>query len=139
MTSEPTFAMVVGIVKAQLREAAATLRRMKMERWDYPSSRMAWWPDVVVRASDGYPTESTFVARTVPDPGAIDRMEEVLRWILWLTEDDDRKLVWARAERSTWRQLETRDGRCRATLSKVYDKALAVIIARMEEERRKKH
>lgn len=72
------------------------------------------------------------------DPGAIDRMEEVLGWLLWL-ENGVQRLVWARASGITWRQLETRDGRCRDTLRKIHDKALARIIARMEEDRRKKH
>ena len=135
MTRETSFAMV----KAHLREAAATLKRMHLERWDYPSQRTAWWPDVVRDSSDSYPDETTKVSRAAPAPGAIDRMEEVIGWLLWLTNNGDQRLVWARASRLTWRQLETNDGRSRETLRKVYDKALAVIVAQLAEKPRKKH
>lgn len=60
-------------------------------------------------------------------------MEEVLRWMLWL-ENGSQKLVWARASRRTWRELEDIDGRSRETLRKVYDKALERIVARLSEE-----
>ena len=130
MARETSFALTFAMVKARLREAAATLKRMRLERWDYPSQRTAWWPDVVRLSSDSYPDEKTKTRDAVPDPAAIDRMEEVLRWLLWM-EDGERKLVWLRAERITWRQLETRDGRSRETLRKVYDKGLAVIVARL--------
>lgn len=139
MTRDTSFTMAFEMVKARLREAAATLRRMKHERWDYPPERLAWWPDVVRRAADAYGYYDAKGVRVPPEPGAIDRMEEVLGWLLWLGDSGDQALVWARAERITWRQLETRDGRSRETLRKVYDKALAVIIAGMEEEHQKKH
>ena len=125
-----SFAEAIGLVKARLREAAATLGRMRVERWDYPSQSMAWWPDAVRSAFDAYGYTPTRELRAAPDPGAIDRMEEVLRWLLWM-EDGDRKLVWLRAEKKTWRELETADGRSRETLRKVHDKALAVIVGRL--------
>ena len=134
MAPETSFAMVIAMVKARLREAAATLKRMHLERWDYPSQRTAWWPDVVRPASDAYGYQDTHMARSVPTPGDIDSMEEVIRWLLWL-EDGDRKLVWLRAERVTWRQLEDADGRSRETLRKMYDKALAVIVGRLAEKK----
>ena len=134
---DTSFAMVIAMVKARLREAAATLKRMHLERWDYPSQRTAWWPDVVRSALDSYPDEKTKTTRAAPDGAAIDRMEEVLRWLLWMEDDDHRKLVWARAERITWRQLETNDGRSRETLRKLYDKALAVIVGKLARERKR--
>ena len=134
MAPETSFAMVIAMVKARLREAAATLKRMHLERWDYPSQRTAWWPDVVRQVSDAYGYQDTHMARSVPAPGAIDSMEEVIRWLLWL-EDGDRKLVWLRAERVTWRQLEDTDGRSRETLRKMYDKALAVIVGRLADKK----
>ena len=115
MRHDTSFTMVFAVVKARLVEAAATLKRMKLERWDYPSERLTWWPDVVRDSSDSYPDEATKVSQAAPDPGAIDRMEEVLGWLLWL-DDGVQRLVWARAERVTWRQLETHDGRSRETL-----------------------
>ena len=134
MAPKTSFSFVIATVKARLREAAATLKLMRLGRWDYPSQRTAWWPDVVRSAFDSYPDEKTKTRDAVPDPAAIDRMEEVLRWLLWM-EDGERKLVWLRAERITWRQLETRDGRSRETLRKLYDKALAVIVGRLADKR----
>lgn len=131
---EASFAMVIAMVKARLVEAAATLKRMKVERWDYPSQRLAWWPDVVRRASEAYGYYEPDTLAGAPDPAAIDRMEEVLGWLLWLAEDGQQRLVWARAERLTWRQLETRDGRSRETLRKAHDKALAVIVGHLAEK-----
>jgi len=131
-TGETSFALVIAMVKARLREAAATLKRMKLERWDYPSQRLAWWPEVVRQASDAYGYQETHVARSAPAPAAIDRMEEALKWLLWL-ENGHQKLVWGRAERLTWRQLEVADGRSRETLRKAHDMALAVIVGRLAE------
>ena len=136
MAPETSFALVIAMVKARLREAAATLKRMHLERWDYPSQRTAWWPDVVRQVSDAYGYQDTHMARSVPAPGAIDSMEEVLRWLLWVEDDGDRRLLWMRAEQITWRQLEDMDGRSRETLRKMYDKALAVIVGRLAEKGR---
>lgn len=129
---ETSFSFVIAMVKARLREAAATLKRMKLEKWDYPSQRTAWWPDVVRHASDAYGYHEPDLPAEVLDRAAIDRMEEVLGWLLWL-ENGSQRLVWARASKLTWRQLETADGRSRETLRKEHDKALAVIVEHLAE------
>lgn len=130
MDRTASFAAVFETVKAQLREAAATLKRMRLEKGDYPSQRTAWWPDIVREATDAYGYNNTSTTLGAPAPAAIDRMEEALRWILWL-EDSSQRIVWARAEKITWRQLEAHDGRCRDTLRKLHDRGLAVIVERL--------
>lgn len=137
MGRETSFAFVIAMVKARLREAAATLKRMRLEKGDYPNQRLAWWPEVVRQASEAYGYHAAKTVRIMPDPAAIDRMEEALRWLLWL-DNGNQRLVWARAEKITWRQLETADGRSRETLRKAHDAALAVIIGRLAAVRRKK-
>lgn len=133
--ADTSFAFVIAMVKARLQEAAATLKRLKVSRHDFPDSQVTWWPDVVRAASEAYGYDKTHTARSAPSPGAIDRMEEVLGWLLWL-DNGYQKLVWARAERITWRQLETADGRSRETLRKEHDAALAVIVERLAERKR---
>ncbi len=132
-TSHTSFTLAFEMVKARLREAGSTVKRMRLEKWDYPSQRLAWWPDVVRQAADSYGYQEARGTLAAADPGAIDRMEEVLRWVMWL-DDEGKKLVWARASGATWRHLEDIDGRSRVTLRKAYDKALEEIVGRLSEE-----
>ena len=44
------------------------------------------------------------VHRFPPDPAAIDRMLETMRWVQWL-EEEQRHLVWMRAQRYPWKEI----------------------------------
>lgn len=103
-------------IRAALEEAADTLRRL-------PSGvrrpRLTSWPDVV-RDSAGLlrPSAEGRGRPAAPTPGAIDRMDRTLGWLL-ACDGEARRLVWARACRVPWRRLEDLDGRCHVTLRKI--------------------
>jgi len=65
-----------------------------------------------------------------PTPGAIDRADETVAWLLWM-EAEQRRIVWARACKIAWRKLEDLDGRSHTTLRKVRASGLDVILARL--------
>jgi hypothetical protein len=103
-------------IRQRLREAAHTLRRMPLPKHGLPADFRTSWPDV---AHDwlAYGWTPIRTARIPPTPFEIDRLDEVLGWMHWLTRDQ-RLVVWARANAWTWRQLEEldeleRDGRGR--------------------------
>jgi len=70
------------------------------------------------------------VYRFPPDPAAIDRMEETMRWVPWLTEEQ-RHLVWMRAEEREWREICRRFGCDRTTAWRRWQKALGLVANRL--------
>lgn len=54
------------------------------------------------------------VYRFPPDPAAIDRMLETMRWVQWL-EEEQRHLVWMRAQRYPRKEVCCRFGCDRTT------------------------
>jgi len=52
--------------------------------------------------------------RIPPSPEAIERMLEVMHWMVWL-EEEQRHLLWMRAERHPWRKICARMGCDRTT------------------------
>ena len=109
-----------SLVKAWLKEAADTLKRLPP---GYVKPRVTYWPDVVQTSvySFGHARLSTKLA--APSPRAIDRMDQVLVWLL-ACDNDSRRIVWARACGVPWRRLEDVDGRSHVTLRKVADRGL---------------
>ncbi len=103
-------------LRASLEEAAETLRRLPA---GLRRPRLTSWPEVV-RDSAGLlaPSSDRRVRPAAPTPGAIDRMDRTLLWLL-ACDDEARRLVWARACRVPWRRLEDLDGRSHVTLRKI--------------------
>jgi hypothetical protein len=56
--------------------------------------------------------------------------EETMRWVLWLTEDQ-RHLVWLRAEERGWRTICRRLGCDRTTAWRRWQKALETVVERL--------
>ncbi|MEQ8396518.1 DUF6362 family protein [Thalassobaculum sp.] len=103
-------------VRSVLEEAAETLRRLPA---GLRRPRLTSWPEVVRDSSSllAPPTEGR-TRPAAPTPGAIDRMDEALMWLL-ACDGEARRLVWARACRVPWRKLEDLDGRSHVTLRKI--------------------
>lgn len=104
-------------LRVLLEEAASTLRRLPRAT---AKPRLASWP-TVVRESLPLMAAGTVEGPgrlAAPTPGAIDRMDVVLVWLL-ACDPDARRLVWARACRIPWRRLEDQDGRSHMTLRKI--------------------
>ena len=64
------------------------------------------WPAIVRQPWEAYADEEAWI-RVPASPEAVDRMLETMRWVLWL-EEEQRHLVWMRAERYDWKTI----GRC---------------------------
>ena len=81
-------------VAERLEEAVDVLARL-------PEARIHGvydlWPKLV-----GEPCRHARPAAAAPE--AIDRMDEVLAWLLWL-EPEERRLVWRRAEGVPWKRV----------------------------------
>jgi hypothetical protein len=120
-------------VQYRLGEAADCLRRMPMGKNARPSTRSTAWPDVVQETFDAWISYGREDARTrpaAPSSEDIDRMDEVMQWLMWLSADQ-RRVIWARACDIKWRRLEDIDGRSVRTLQRLHNDGLCVIARRL--------
>lgn len=84
-------------VEARLREMGTVLRALpdKDARWLVNGCR-SFWPAMLQNPSEAYGYNPPERTRVHPTPDQIDRCDECLTWLMWLSEDD-RTLVLARA------------------------------------------
>jgi hypothetical protein len=108
--------------KQRLVEAADALRRLSMHGIK-PSGLRSQWPDVIHRVEEAYGWTVGRVRPPRPSPAEITRMDEAIGWLLWL-DADQRKVVWARSMRLSWRRIEDMDGRSVRTLQNIHMAAL---------------
>ncbi|MGO4917668.1 DUF6362 family protein [Pseudogemmobacter sp. W21_MBD1_M6] len=71
--------------------------------------------------------------RVIPNAGEIQRMEDCIQWLLWLSPDDA-KIVWMRAEGCRWKQVCWRIGVVRSTAHRRWAAALLTVAKRIERE-----
>ncbi len=114
--------------KRRLVEAADALRRLSMSGIK-PSGLRTQWPDVIHRVEEAYGWTGERVRPPRPSPAEITRMDEAIRWLLWL-DADQRKVIWARSTGLSWRRIEDMDGRSMRTLQNLHATALHRILAR---------
>ena len=109
-------------VAARFEDAADTAERL-------PSLRSLGyvniWPSIVRTAVDRKERDD-LEDHTPPSPEAIDRMVETNRWALWL-EEDQRHLIWMRAQRCKWKEICARFGCERSTARRRWERALKVV------------
>jgi hypothetical protein len=117
-------------VIVRMQEAADTLGRLAM-RGLRPAGLKAGWPDVAVNAFEAFNPEAPDkirVRRSLPSPSAISRMDEAIRWLLWI-DRSAAVIVWAKAGRVRWRTLEYRLGLSERTLRARRREAIVEIAA----------
>jgi hypothetical protein len=107
-------------VAKRLEEAADVLSRLPEEK---ACGIYALWPKLM-----GAPCAS--VSPAAPAPEAIDRLDEVLRWLCWL-EPEERRLVWLRAEGLPWKRITHRLGIGRTTAWQRWTVSLHKIATRL--------
>lgn len=125
-------------IVARLKEAVRTLRALRVSKIR-PAGFKAAWPDVVRQAFEAFnpdEVERTRLARTVPGPAQISRMDEAISWLVPLSEHQ-RVLVFARVSGAGWRALERRFGKVERRLRDDYIDALVAISARRKPQRKK--
>jgi hypothetical protein len=114
-------------VEQRLLEAADVLRRLPEQRIQ---GYFSLWPRILHDFGDLVGQEQQKLRRPPPLPDAIDRMEEILPWLVWLSPEDA-KLVWARAEGCPWKGICWRFGIGRATAHRRWEYALSLIAWRL--------
>lgn len=119
-------------VAKRFEEAANTGRRLPPVR---VQGYFNTWPAILRQPWETYSGDDVLY-RFPPDPAAIDRMEETMRWVLWLTEEQ-RHLVWMRAEERGWREICRRFGCDRTTAWRRWQKALDIVACRLNEQTRR--
>ncbi|WP_394540150.1 DUF6362 family protein [Lysobacter enzymogenes] len=116
-------------VTDRFQEAAITARRLPPAR---VQGYAAFWPDINRQSWEGYADER-IVLRFAASPGAIDRFGETVRWLRWL-EEEQRRLVWLRAQYVPWREISHRTGLIRKTAWRRYQHALAVVVVHLNDQ-----
>ena len=109
-------------VAARFEEAASTARRLPPVR---VQGYFNCWPEIKRMPWENIGAEST-VYRFPPDPTAIERMLEVMRWVQWL-EVEQRHLVWMRSNRYRWEQIGRRFACAARTAQRRYDAAIHLV------------
>jgi hypothetical protein len=120
------------LVAERFREAAWTARRLPPVR---VQGYFNQWPAILRQPWESYASDDVLY-RFPPDPATIDRMLETMRWMLWLTEEQ-RHLVWMRAEERQWRDVCRRLGCDRTTAWRRWQKALDIVARRLNEQTRR--
>jgi peptidoglycan/xylan/chitin deacetylase (PgdA/CDA1 family) len=115
-------------VEDRFEEAARTLRRLPGVR---VPGYFSTWPPVVRAAIEAYGYENAGAPiRIAPTPQAITRMEETFTWLTWLSDPDDMRIVWLRAEGVRWKPICWRIGVSRATAWRRWAAAMITIANR---------
>lgn len=122
-------AWTVELVEAMLCEAADTLRRLPGHR---PKGFFSTMPTPVRSLQELLDAEPAPSSRLPAGAAAIDRLDQVLTWSRWLDEEQTR-VVWARALGVPWRPLCRRLGCGRTKAWRIWVTALVVIKARLNE------
>lgn len=114
-------------VAARLTEAADTARRLPPVR---VQGYYTVWPAFVRREWEGFAAKDGGYRPLPPTPATIDRMMEAMRWVQAL-EEDQRHLVWMRAENLPWKSVCQRFACDRTTAWRRWNKALQRLADRL--------
>ena len=114
-------------VAERFEEAILTLRRL-------PSVKVpgyfSVWPEVIRSEMEILQQDKLPFKLGAPLPDAIDRLDQVLQWVLWI-EVDERKLVWLRARGVPWKPICLRLGVNRTTAWRRHSEALSKIAQKL--------
>jgi hypothetical protein len=112
----------------RFEEAVRTLRRLPPVK---VKGYFNTWPLVVHTIMEQIQAEKLPLRLGPPSAQAISRMERTLEWITWLKDEDERRLVWLRAERVYWKKICHRLGISKTTAWHRWVVALAKIAFRL--------
>lgn len=115
-------------VADRFEEAAYTLRRLPRVGVQGYFNAM---PPVIRTAAEILQEEKLPMRLGPPSAEAISRMEEVLDWIWLLDDEDERRLIWLRAERVIWKRICWRLGCGRTKAWQMWTYALLKIVTRL--------
>ena len=115
-------------VADRFEEAAQTMRRMPPVK---VQGYISTWPEVIRTAMEQLQQERLPMRLGPPPADAISRMEETIQWIFWLEDEDERRLIWLRAERVVWKRICWRLGCGRTKAWQMWTIALLRIVTRL--------
>lgn len=115
-------------VAERFEEAAQTLHRLPRVGVQGYFNAM---PEVIRTAAETLQEEKLPMRLGPPSAEAISKMEEVLEWIWWLDDEDERRLVWLRAERVVWKRICWRLGCGRTKAWQMWTYSLLKIVTRL--------
>ena len=117
-----------SLVEAYLAEAADVLSRLPDTR---VQGYVNTWPPMVREFWESYGMQDVVLRRPPPSAAAIDRMDEALRWLVWLDPVDVR-IVWLRASGKQWKEVCWTVGLARAAAHQHWLFALCVIAWKLD-------
>ena len=115
-------------VADRFEEAAQTLRRMPPVK---VQGYFNVYPDVIRTSIDLMQADVLPMRLGPPSAEAISRMEETIQWIFYLDDEEERRLVWLRAERVVWKRICWRLGCGRTKAWQMWTYALLKIVTRL--------
>jgi hypothetical protein len=118
-----------SMVEQQLEEAADTLKRLPTHKIQ---GYFGTWPQIKHDVCDIADWELLAVRRGPPTAQAIDRMDDSLPWLRWLTAAE-RRVVWLRANNVSWKIVCARIDRQRTVAWTLWVFALAKIAHRLND------
>lgn len=121
-------------VRERIRDAVETLRRMRFPAGGAPAHLRAAWPDVVQDYWEVYGQHGPKIARILPGPAAIQRMDEVLSWFYWVTDLRQRKAMLLRAIPLSWRAVGRALGCSKDTAIRLEASAISIIVDRLTQD-----
>lgn len=122
------------LIAARFEESVETLYKLpKGQHLGYAN----YWPEIKYERRELL-RQALPGNRLLATPNQITRMEETFTWITWI-EQDERKLVWARAYRTPWRLIARKTGVPKTSAQRYWQGALLKIAERLEQERSLAH
>ena len=115
-------------VADRFEQAAQTLHRLPRVGVQGYFNAM---PEVIRTAAEILQEEKLPMRLGPPSAEAISKMEEVLEWVWWLDDEDERRLVWLRAERVVWKRICWRLGCGRTKAWQMWTYSLLKIVTRL--------
>lgn len=91
------------------------------------------WPAIVRDQWEAFAADDPVYRPFPPSPEAIDQMLETMEWVLWL-EEEQRHLIWMRAQHFGWRDIAIRFACDRSTAWRHWQKALEIVVAKLNDE-----
>lgn len=124
-------------IKKLIREAVTTMHNLP-PTGTRPGGYGSTMPDIVRDISEAYGYDAIVIGRVAPTAAQISRLDMVLAAMASPDLDpESRSILWARAAGVRWGLLERKHKKSRATLWRLYDRALAEFALRMIEGERK--
>jgi hypothetical protein len=93
----------------QIKRATRTLRKLPP---DVASPKFCNWPDIIRSFYEIWRDGVTTPPRIGLSAKQITEMDQVIRWLAWLTQHpaygkEYTRIIWARAENRSWRKIGT--------------------------------